>query len=103
MAKKPSKKLEVGDTLPPEVAELFEKHQKYLAAGKANYAKADKILEQILERCEPGVQHTLPEAGKRPPTVLTLVDQFADANSVWCGASAKRLTIKAKEVKPQDR
>lgn len=104
MAKdKANKKLQPGDTVPDDVVELFTKQQRYLAAGKANYAKSDKMLEEILKRCEPGVQVTLPENGKTPPIILTVVDQFAEANSVWSGASCKRLTIKAKEVKPQDR
>lgn len=100
---KPARKLSAGDAIPDDVAQLFAKHQKYLAAGRANYSKADRVLEQILEQCEPGVEITLEATGRRPPQLLTLVDQFADANAVWSGSSCKRLTIKAKDVKPQDR
>ncbi len=104
MAKdKANKKLQPGDKVPEDVVELFTKQQRYLAAGKANYAKSDKMLEEILSRCEPGVQVTLPENGKTPPINLTVIDKFADANAVWAGASCKRLTIEAKQVKPQDR
>jgi hypothetical protein len=102
MAKK-SSRIKSGEPVPADVEELFIKHQRYLAAGKANYSKADKVLEQILERCQPGVQVTIPESGKTPPILLTLVDQFAEKNAVWGGSSVKRMTIKAQEVKPQDR
>lgn len=104
MAKeKPNRRLQPGDAVPDEVRELFVRHQKALTAGRAQYAKADKLLDEILQRCEPGVSLVLPSAGKTPPTTLTIVDQFADTNSVWGGASVKRMTIKSKEVKAQDR
>lgn len=106
MAKKsaaPSPKFKSGDELPDDVAELFVKHRKYLAAGKANYGRADKLLEQILSRCEPGVATTIPAIGNKPPVELTLIDQFADRNQVWAGSSCKRMKIEEKEIKPQDR
>ncbi len=92
------------DAAPPdEVAELFTKYAKYLAAGKANYARADQAMEQIIERCEIGVSYVLPAVGKKPPTRLTLIDAFADQNTVWAGSGCKRLRIEATTVKPQDR
>ena len=57
-------KIKPGDPLPDDVKELFIKRRKYLAAGKANYGKSDKLMEQILERCEPGVTVTLDPATK---------------------------------------
>ena len=97
------KKIKPGDRLPAEVAELFEKHQRYLEAGRANYGRADKVLEEILELCEPGVEHLTEARGRKPPQSLTLVDQFADRNQVWAGSSCKRMKIESKDVKPQDR
>lgn len=106
-AKKPvakvARKIKPGETLSPAAIELFERQQKYLAAGKANYKRADKALADLLKLCEPGVVHTLQASGRKPPLELTLVDQFADTNSVWSGSSCKRFAIIAKEIKPQDR
>lgn len=92
-----------GDQLPDDVQELFRQYHKRLAAGRANYGKADKLLEQILTRCSPGASVLIEGVGKRPPEILTLVDRFEDKNAVWTGASCKRLAIESKEVKPQDR
>lgn len=100
---KAKKKLAAGANVPDEITELFAKHDRYLSAGKANYAKADKVLEQLIERCEPGVTITLPAQGKQPPRTATIVDKFAESNQVWAGSSCKRLNIEYKEVKPQDR
>jgi hypothetical protein len=97
------RKLKPGRKLPDDVAELFEKHQKYVEAGRANYNRADKVLEEILARCEVGCTHTREATGKKPPLEITVVDQFADRNAVWSGSSCKRLKLEAKEVKPQDR
>lgn len=92
-----------GDNLPAEVQELFRQYHKKIAAGRANYGKADKLLEQILIRCAPGASVLIEGTGKRPPEILTLVDRFEEKNAVWTGASCKRMAIEAKEVKPQDR
>jgi hypothetical protein len=100
---KAKKKLAPGDSVPQEITELFEKHNRYLSAGKSNYARADKVLEQLIERCEPGVTITLPAVGKQPPRTVTLVDKFAESNQVWAGSSCKRLNVEYKDVKPQDR
>ena len=97
------KKIQPGEKLSDEVAELFERHQRYVEAGRANYGRADKVLEEILQRCEPGVEHVTEARGRRPPQSLTLVDQFADRNQVWAGSSCKRMKIDSKDVKPQDR
>lgn len=96
-------KLGPTDPLPDDVVELFTKYQRYLTAGKANYGRADRALEAILQRCEPGVEYILPAAGKRPPIRLTLVDQFANSNVVWAGSGCKRMKITENAVKPQDR
>lgn len=96
-------KLKPGDALPQDVVELFEKHLKYLAAGRANYGKADKLLDQILQRCEPGCEHVAEAVGKKPPQRMTIVDKFADTNQVWAGSSCKRIAIEVKAIKPQDR
>lgn len=101
-AKEPAK-LRPGDPLPEDVEQLFQKHVKYLQAGRANYARADKALEEILQRCEPGVEYVLPGSGRKPPMKLTLVDQFAETNAVWSGSSCKRMKIDQQKVKPQDR
>ncbi len=98
-----ARKVKVGAAIPDDVRELFLKHDRALAAGRAQYAKADKLAEQIIERCEVGVQLTLEADGKNPPRTLTLTDQFAETNQIWTGASAKRLVIKSKDIKPQDR
>ncbi len=99
----PSAKLTAADPLPDDVVELFTKYQRYLTAGKANYGRADKALEAILQRCEPGVEYVLPAKGKRPPIRLALVDQFAATNVVWAGSGCKRMKITETAVKPQDR
>jgi hypothetical protein len=92
-----------GDDVPADVRELFEKRRKYLNAGRANYGKADKLLEQILQRCAPGVSVTLDPATKKgKPETHTLVDVFADKNQVWVGRAAKRFDIDVKTVKAQD-
>jgi hypothetical protein len=96
-------KLKPGDPIPDDVRDLFLRQQKLLAAGRANYGKADKVLEQILARCEVGVEMIVEGQGKQPPQKMTLVDRFADTNAVWAGSSCKRLTIEAKDIKPQDR
>lgn len=97
-----SEKIQPEQELPEDVQELFEKHLKYLNAGKANYAKADKALDEILRRCDVGVQHLIPGSAKKPPLELTLIDQFADKNAVWSGSSCKRFKISTQTVKAQD-
>ena len=95
------KKIKPGDRLPAEVAELFEKHQRYLEAGRANYGRADKVLEEILELCEPGVEHLTEARGRKPPQSLTLVDQFADRNQVSRIARAcSRVSLDVLEFAP---
>jgi len=105
MAKKKSvkpAKLKPGEQPPEELRELFEKHEKYLKAGRANYSKADQTLAELLKRCEVGASVVIPASGKKPPVELTLVDQFADRNQVWSGSSCKRFKIESRELKPQE-
>ncbi|MEO1616984.1 MAG: hypothetical protein AAFV88_14100 [Planctomycetota bacterium] len=99
----PAGKLKPGQPLPDNVRELFEKRRKYLTAGKANYRKADAMLEQILAACEIGVSVTLDPATKKgKPETHTLTDRFADTNQVWAGSSCRRHDVVVKNVKPQD-
>ena len=88
------RKLRAGNDLPADVIALFEK--------RANYAKADATMEQILQRCEPGAETILCMPGKKPRRV-TLVDQFAETNAVWSGSNCKRMILKERDLKPQDR
>ncbi|WP_436716574.1 hypothetical protein U8335_03940 [Roseiconus lacunae] len=89
--------------MPADIVELFEKRRKYLNAGRVNYQRADKIVDQLLERCAAGVSVTLPPATKRgKPEVHTLVDQFADTNKVWAGSSCSRYKIESRSLTPQE-
>ncbi|MEM0926464.1 MAG: hypothetical protein AAGJ83_10540 [Planctomycetota bacterium] len=99
----PPAKIRPGDPIPDYIRELFEKRRKYLTAGKSNYGKADRILEELLERCEVGVTLTLDAATRKgKPESHTLSDRFADTNQVWAGSSCRRFDVVVKTVKPQD-
>lgn len=95
-------KLKPGQPVPADVKAFFEQHERYLAAGRANYAKADKAVKELLKRCEPGCYVITEGTRRKNPERIELVDQFAETNQVWAGSSCKRFKIQSTEIKPQD-
>ena len=57
--------------------------------GKAEYARADDLLEELVGLLEVGETVTLPDGRE-----IALVDQFADRAVVWKPAGVRRFELK---------
>jgi hypothetical protein len=73
-------------------ARIVEQLLKTQARGKALYAKADKLLDKLLEVLEVGAEIDLGDG-----RVARLVDQFADRRVCWRSSSFNRFKVEVEE------
>lgn len=76
---------------------LGKKAQRYLRvkeAGKASYALADKLLDEISAAAKPGDTIQLFDSKGTPAGKVQLVDLFADKSIVWKPCGVRRYELK---------
>jgi hypothetical protein len=79
-----------------ESKELVEKALRSLRArelGKKNYARADRLLQEIALEIEPGQVIKLGEKNG-----LTLKDKFSEKDIVWTPCAARRWELEKVEL-----
>lgn len=63
-------------------------------AGKASYAEADALLDEICATVKPGEEIELFDRKGNPAGKVKLVDQFAEKTIVWKPCGVRRYELK---------